>query len=234
MGIDYSYPRTYHLRGSPGVSRDDKVMPLSDAQHFFVGPRIVLSEKLDGTTAGFMTDEVFARSHHAPTKLDYFSEAKALHALIRGRIPRSVCVYGEWLAKKHSIHYTEISTAIGDLYQRPNYYFHIFAIRAKDSWRSWDQVTLFAKSVQVPTVPILWRGRVDNVIQLQKIVGGLADQKSLYGYHREGVVGRLASGFTHGDAEGNRQLYGKVFKWVRKGHVTSPTHHRKNRFVQNL
>lgn len=54
------YPRTYHLKFSPGSTNDDKI---SDSHESILGIEIIITEKLDGSNAAIVRDGVYARSH---------------------------------------------------------------------------------------------------------------------------------------------------------------------------
>lgn len=61
------YPRTYHLPYSPGTTNDDKKLKDDWFDHF-KNQEIVITEKLDGENTAFTSQDVYARSHGAPTR----------------------------------------------------------------------------------------------------------------------------------------------------------------------
>ena len=122
-------------------------------------------------------------------------------------------IYGENLYGQHSIVYDKL----------PEYY-HIFAARDDNKyvWYSWDDVVLMAETLNLPTVPLLWRGVIESEEQLRKLVDFFVSQKSAYGDTREGVVLRAAGEFPIDTFSQN------VCKWVRPNHVQTDEHWTRN------
>ena len=63
-------------------------------------------------------------------------------------------------------------------------------------WMSWDYVKEFANILNVPTVPELWRGKIESEEQLKNLVEKFVNEPSLFGPQREGVVIRLTKTFS--------------------------------------
>lgn len=205
------YGRSYHLPNSPGGTRDDKRM--ADVSGL-VGVEIVITEKMDGGN-GCLTDEaVYARSHATPTKEWWWSFVKAEHARCRWDIPTDTSVFGENVWPIHSIVYTEPMPGP----------FLVFNVREDDTgtWLSWDEVVMYAEALDLPLVPVLFRGVVNSIEELMELTDRLSAEPSAYGPTREGVVVRVARSF--GTDEFSRCLG----KWVRAGHVQTDEHWKAN------
>lgn len=213
--INTKYPRTYHLPWSPGTTSDDRKLS-GDWFENYKGKEIVITEKLDGENNMINHYDVFARSHGAPTRSPWTRNMWELNGIwsnCYNKIATNEEVYGENLFGEHSIHYTKL----------PSYY-HIFGIRNDDKyiWYSWDDVCTYADILNLPTVPLLWRGVIESEEQLKSLVNKFVNEPSVYGPTREGVVIRLASEFPIDE-------FSKcVCKWVRPNHVQTNEHWTKN------
>ena len=200
------YPRSFHLPWSPGGTRDDKRMASTDG---LCGVPIVITEKLDGSNMALTRQAVFARSHAGPPSHPSFAWAKALHARICAQIDVGFTLFGEYCYAVHSI-----------VYDRLPGYFFVFGVRedATGEWMDWDGVETQAGVLDLPCVPVLFRGVVATAAELEKLTRRLAGEASAYGGEREGMVVRVERGF--GDAE-----FGEVLgKYVRAGHVQTDEH----------
>ena len=126
------FPRTRHLLNLGTATRDDLVMSPDEARAFLLAPgpepvRICLQEKLDGANLGFSIDPDTLRLR-AQNRSHYVSAAsqtqfRALDAWMNDHQddlwtvltrdgqwrPGRAVLYGEWLAARHSIHYTRLS-----------------------------------------------------------------------------------------------------------------------------
>jgi len=208
------YPRTYHLPFSPGKGNDDKV--LDSADHFLNTP-LVISEKCDGSNVAMTSEKCFARTHSGPPTHPSFDLFKALHAQIKYNISSGLCVFGEWMYAKHSIHYSKLPA-----------YFLMFGCRAGDLWLSWEDVEDLAKALGLETVPtIAKRMMFFSEKELKEVILAEAKKPSLCGGDREGVVLRKAEGFR------NTEFVNSVAKYVRKNHVTTPNHWKDLEIVRN-
>lgn len=206
VAMSAKYPRTFHLPWSPGGTSDDKRLP--DAVGL-VGVEIVITEKLDGSNLTFTRSSVFARSHGGPPTHPSFARAKAIHASIAHLVPVGLSVFAEYCYAVHSIVYDGLPEHV-----------LIFGVRedARARWWSWDETTLLAEDLGLPTVPALFRGVVATPRELERTTTTLAAKPSTFGGAREGVVVRIASAI---EGEG---LAGSVGKWVRRGHVQTDEH----------
>src|SRR5207249_4992942 len=174
------YPRMPHLPWSPGGTRDDR--RLTSVEPLLHRPRIV-SEKLDGSNICLTRDRLFARSHSGPPSHPSFDYAKALHSRLRARIDPDLSLFGEYCYAVHTIRYDAL----------PAYLF-LFAVRADATatWAAWDTVAQTAARLDLPTVPVLWRGSLSSAAELQSLTERLMSEPSAYGPEREGIVVRLA------------------------------------------
>ena len=209
------YPRTYHLPWSPGATSDDKRQPADWFYAYgFPGSEIVITEKLDGENTAFMKGDVYSRSHATPTRSPWSRnlwDKDGLLWRVKNRISEEEIIYGENLYGEHSIHYDRLPA-----------YFFAFAYRTGNYWNNWDNVEEMAKIIEVPTVPVLWRGVIDTEPQLKRIVSELMAEPSVYGDTKEGVVIRKTQGFDTWNFSQN------VVKYVRENHVQTDQHWTKN------
>jgi len=207
------YPRTWHLPGSPGGTRDDSRMTSFES---FVGRSVVLTEKMDGSNVCLQRDACFARSHgHAPAHPS-FSGLKALHATVKSRLPPDLQLFGEWLFARHSIHYRSLPG-----------YLQLFAVRdlRRGRWLAWDQVRVWAEVIEAPTVPVLAVFDVSTEEDLRVV---LENRARLLARDTEGFVVRWEGAFD------DTQFSEAVAKWVRAEHVTSSEHWQHQPLVRNL
>lgn len=120
-------------------------------------------------------------------------------------------IFGEGMEAIHSIEYTNLTSV-----------FYTFGIRENDIFLSWDEVVEYSYLLDLPLVPVLYRGVVDTEESLEEIVQKLCMGDSKLGGELEGVVVRVTSSFPNGEFEKN------VIKWVRKGHVQTDSHWTRN------
>jgi hypothetical protein len=100
-------------------------------------------------------------------------------------------------------------------------YLYIFAIRNEDEWLSWHDVEVNAFLLDIPTVPLLFKGTVTSEKELKDLTETLANKPSALGGKREGVVVRKSNSFS------DKDFPNSVMKWVRDGHVQSDEHWTK-------
>lgn len=203
------YGRTYHLPYSPGSTSDDKISKYVDS---LLNIDIVITEKLDGENTGMTDNGVYARSHVAFTTSAWSKEVRNLHKYkVEGQLGDGVFLFGENMEGIHSIEYTNLTS-----------YFYIFGVRDNNIWTSWNEVEEYSYLLDIPTVPILFKGLVRTEKELKEIVDSLVKRPSKLGGLREGIVVRNAEAFHNGDFAKN------VMKWVRQGHVTTDSHWTRN------
>lgn len=203
------YNRTYHLPWSPGSTNDDRI---SDNVESLLGTEIVITEKLDGENCGMTDEGVYARSHATFTTSAWSREVRQLHKLsVEDELGDGVFLFGENMEGIHSIEYSNLES-----------YFYIFGIRDNDIWITWEKVEEYSYLLDIPTVPVLFKGVVNSSKELQQIVEDLVSKPSELGGQREGIVVRTAGMFHNDDFADN------VMKWVRKGHVSTDVHWTRN------
>ena len=203
------YNRTYHLPWSPGATSDDKIS--TDVENL-VGTEIVITEKLDGENTGMTDKGVYARSHAAFTTSPWSREVRLLHKMkVEDQLGEGVFLFGENMEGVHSIEYTNLDS-----------YFYIFGIRDNNIWIPWQQVEEYSYLLDIPTVPVLFKGVVSSVKELKSLVDDLVSKQSELGGEIEGVVVRSAGMFHNDDFAEN------VMKWVRKDHVQTDEHWTRN------
>ncbi|MEU4559611.1 RNA ligase family protein [Actinoplanes sp. NPDC023936] len=185
------YPRTFHLPDSPGATSDDRV------QHdlSWLDGELVVTEKMDGGNLTFTRDTMFARSLDSGTQ-PWDRPAKALWAMTAHRIPDDWRVCGESMWARRSIAYRDLPGV-----------FLVFGIWDEtDTLLGWDDTVDWAKRLELPMVPVLYRG------------GSLSEARAAWAARRdaecsEGFVVRAAGRIP------GTEFDRKVLKWVRPGHV---------------
>jgi hypothetical protein len=202
------YPRSYHLPYSPGAKNDDRI---NNDVSFLIGKEIILSEKLDGSNTAFSNIGVFGRSHAEPSRNSWDVKMWELYELIKSSIDEDLFIFGENMYGIHSIEYSELTS-----------YFYMFGIRYKDVWLSWDEIEEYSYLLNIPTVPVLFKGIVNSEKELENLVKDLSSKPSCLGGVREGVVVRLKDSFN------DDNFSNSLLKYVRKDHVTTDQHWSKN------
>jgi ATP-dependent RNA circularization protein (DNA/RNA ligase family) len=203
------YGRTYHLNWSPGATSDDKI---SDSIESLIENEIVITEKLDGENTGMTNDGVYARSHADFTTSAWTREVRQLHDVkVRGNLSEGVFLFGEGMEAIHSIEYKKLKS-----------YFYIFGVRDNNIWIPWESVEEYSYLLDIPTVPVLFKGVINSEVELKDIVDKLVSEPSELGGEREGIVVRNAGLFHNDDFKEN------VMKWVRYGHVKTDEHWTRN------
>jgi hypothetical protein len=203
------YPRTHHLPYSLSVTKDDRI---SKDVSSLIGIDIVITEKLDGSNTAMVNTGVFGRSHAVFTKNEWDREVRQLHELkIKGQLEDNVYIFGENMEGIHSIEYKNLKS-----------YFYIFGVRDNNIWIPWESVVEYSYLLDIPTVPVLFKGKVHSEKELKELVEKLVSESSELGGEREGIVIRNAGMFHNDDFKDN------VLKWVRKDHVQTTTHWTRN------
>jgi hypothetical protein len=202
------YNRTYHLPFSPGTTNDDRI---SKDVESLLGIEVVITEKLDGENCGITKPGVYARSHATFTTSAWSREVRVLHDILKHDLSEGEYLFGENMEGIHSIEYLNLTS-----------YFYLFGIKFNDSWYSWKEIEEYSFILNIPTVPVLFKGIIKDYSELKNIVENLVIQESSLGGKREGIVIRNAARFDNEDFSKN------VMKWVRKGHVQTDEHWTKN------
>lgn len=190
--IRVKYPRTFHLPNSPGVGKDDRVIPDVSVFH---GKRVVITEKVDGENTTMYRDGMHARSltcEPHPSR----DRVKAIHGAIAHEIPEGWRVCGENMFAQHSIHYTGLAG-----------YFLGFSIwNAMNECLSWEDTVEWFALLELPIVPVIYVGPWEG--QPRQIYTSHRD-----GHEMEGYVVRMADSFPY------RDFRRSVAKYVRASHV---------------
>lgn len=202
------YPRTLHLPSSPGTTSDDRIA--TDVSGI-IGVPFIITEKLDGENNSMTSKGVYARSHTDFTVSPWSSKVRQLHDILKYDISEDLYIFGEAMSAVHSIEYAELIS-----------HFYMFGARYKGIWSSWQEVEDYAFLLDLPTVPVLFKGTVNSYKELKELIEDLVYKPSSLGGIREGVVARVQREFTDDEFETC------VFKWVRKDHVTTDEHWTKH------
>ena len=207
------YPRTYHLPFSPGATKDDKKLQ-DDWFSFYKNQNVVITEKLDGENTTLCQEGVFARSHatptHSPWSVNLWGE-NGLYWHVKSLIGQDEYIIGENLYGVHSIEYDKLTS-----------FFHVFATHDDERWYSWREVEELAEILEIPTVPVLYKGTAQSEEQIREIINYLMTSPSTYGKTKEGVVMRIENSFKLED------FPHYVCKYVRANHVQTDEHWTKN------
>lgn len=195
------YPRTFHLPWSRGAADDDKI--LSNVEHFR-GREVVVTEKMDGeNTTAYADGHIHARSIDSKSTSDRAWVLRYLSTEVCPNLPDGWRVCGENLWARHSIAYDALPT-----------YFMAFSLWTSENvCLSWVDTLEYLGVLGVSSVPVLARGRFEDV-DFKAIEKGLDFSKT------EGYVVRLADAFNYSD------FAHSVAKFVRPNHVTTDKHWR--------
>ena len=203
------YPSTPYWPWSPSIGRGDTVHS-NPAR--FVGESVVVTEKLDGGNTLLHAGEVYARSVSAPSDGKWMAMVKKHHAW-KVNEPGAY-LYGEDIYGVHSIVYEPVAE---------HETFHAFALRDGDgAFVAFKELEAYAERLEIPVVPVLFRGLFRSVAELRAFVEHVHGEPSVLGGEREGVVLRLARRFPAAEFQDN------VCKSVRAGHVQTDEHWTRN------
>lgn len=195
---DYvKYPRTPHLPWSEGQTKDDRTLESCD---HFIGKQVVVTEKMDGENTTIYRDYIHARSIDGR---DHWSRSrvKNLAGKIGWEIPEGYRICGENLQAKHSIKYHDIPP------------FMVFSIwNEKNQAISWEETEEICSILELPTVPVLYKGVWDSKLIQSFYNDSVRDTM-------EGYVVRVVESFNYIDFPKS------IAKFVRKNHVDPANHH---------
>ncbi len=199
------YPRTSHLPFSEGISADDRVIETMDK--LYAG-EVVVTEKLDGENFTLYNDTLHARSmnNRYHVSRDWLKAWWARR--VQGLIPNNIRLCGEYLYAKHSIRYNA-KELVGD-------WFRLFSIWEDDKCLSWDDTVIYAKLLDIQTVPTLYRGAYK-----EDVIKACYTGKSYLQGEQEGYVVRITDSFACDD------FSVCVAKFVRANHVQTDKHWSK-------
>ena len=203
------YNRTRHAPWSPGFSEDDEIS--KDISNLLNRP-VVITEKCDGENQALTNQGVYARSHGDFTRHPWAVKMWELWQRIGRDISDDTFIFGENMYAIHSIEYNELKS-----------YFYMFACRENTRWYSWIEVEETAYLLDIPTVPVLYKGIFKTEQELKDKVLEFVKQPSRLGSTiMEGVVVRIEDSFDDEDFSTS------VIKWVRPNHVTTDQHWTRN------
>jgi tRNA splicing ligase len=208
------FNRIYHLPFSPGATNDDRIAKNSSE---LIGKYIIISEKLDGENTGFTNGGVYARSHAEFTKNPWAVQVRQLQSILRNDIPDDVFLFGENMEGIHSIEYSKLTSP-----------FYMFGIRENKTWYSWEEVEEWAYLLDIPTTPVLFKGKVNSIKELENLISTFLKNGSILGGEIEGVVVRRADSFDDKDFKTHVQ------KYVRADHVKCDEHWTRNWVRANI
>ena len=198
--IRYKYPRTTHLPWSRSVSTDDLVYrERDDLAIYDEGTEVVITEKMDGENTTIYRDSVHARS------IDFQSHqsrdwVRMFQSQIGHLVPEQMRLCGENLYAQHSIAYEDLAS-----------YFLLFSIWEGEHCFSWEETEEWAELLEVPLVPVLYRG-----VWNEQIARALCSELDLD--RQEGYVVRPVRSFFR------VEFSDLVYKWVRPHHVQTSDH----------
>ncbi len=207
------YPRTYHLPFSEGLQNDDRKVD-DDWWEHLKDKVLVLTCKLDGENTSIWQNGVYARSHAVPTTNPWAKnlwEKGGIYDQVKGWLAEDEGIYGENMYGVHSIVYDKLPC-----------YFHMFAARNNERWYSWKEVEELASILGLITVPVLEIRKFDSPTDLEESILKHMKNGSKYGDTIEGVVVRNLESFPLNEFSKN------VVKYVRKNHVQTDEHWKKN------
>lgn len=187
------YPSTPYLDASGSRDPGDRAV---SAERLY-GVDVVVTEKMDGeNTTVYPAGTIHARS--TDSRFHPSRSMIAAHAAAWGHtIPQGLRVIVENCYAEHSIRYDELP-AVG----------FVIGVMAGDTNLEWTEVERVAKSLRLPTVPVLFRGGFTP-----DILTGLIE--NIDTDRQEGFVVRSAGAFDSMSA---------IAKWVRPDHVQSDDH----------
>jgi len=164
------FPRTRHLMDLGSASRDDLLMDKRDVDAFLAAGDLVVEEKIDGANLGISLDRTtgalrvqnrahFVNSASATQFRGLDAWAQANPAVYDVLCPadgdgHELVLFGEWMAVKHSIHYTRL----------PGYFvaFDIFDVYARRFFSVAERNRRLTDS-NIPVVPLIARGSFSRV-----------------------------------------------------------------------
>jgi hypothetical protein len=201
------YPRTFHLPWSPGATDDDKTHTEEAIERMFGGKQVIITEKMDGeNTTIYSTGECHARSMDSgPHPSRDYVRGKAREVGCLG-FPDGWRLLGENLYAKHSIEYDLL----------PDFFVVFGIVDSSNVARPWDEVEEWAKLLDLPHAPVVWKGKWDTekVMDLYPFKSLLSSSGT-----SEGYVVRVAGSFSMS------QFDKHVAKFVRSGHVQPDSVH---------
>ena len=172
----------------------------------------MLTEKLDGSNTLLHDGKIYGRSVSVPSEAKWTAMVKKHHAW--KVVEPDVYLFGEDIFGVHSIVYEAVPE---------DRTFYAFALRDGNGvFAPFDEMEAYANRRGIPVVPVLFKGRFESVSEVNAFMKRAHGKASRLGGQREGVVMRLAAGFTE------PEFACSVCKSVRVGHVQSDEHWTRN------
>lgn len=138
------YPRTYHLKFSPGVTRDDRMLASHEC---FEGKEVVMTLKMDGENTTMYRDRVHARSLDSKRHESRWW-VQRLQGQIGQDIPEGWRVCGENMYAKHTIPYQGL----------PSYFLGFSIWNADNICLGWDETLEWFSLLGLASVPVMYEG----------------------------------------------------------------------------
>ena len=172
----------------------------------------MVTEKLDGSNILLHDGEVYGRSVSAPSGEGWMAMVKKHHAW-KVTEP-DIYLYGEDIYGIHSIAYEAVPE---------NRTFYAYSLRDETgAFASFAEMSAFAIRREIPIIPVLFEGSFHSVAEIRAFVDQAHEESSVLGGEREGIVIRLARGFSESEFSLN------ICKSVRVEHVKDDEHWTKN------
>ena len=202
------YPRTHHFPWSRTIAEDDII----DENLSVFNNEIVMTVKMDGENTTMYSDYIHARSLDSRSHWTQ-SWVRQLHASIQSEIPVGYRLCGENVFAQHSVIYENLES-----------YFYLFSIwNEKNECLSWDDTVEWAALLEIPLVPVIFRGKWPDAPEKIHTLW----EKQFDESKDEGYVIRNANSFNY------NQFSFNTGKYVRKNHVTSSSHWKFEKIEQN-
>lgn len=173
---------------------------------------MVITEKLDGSNILLQGGKVYGRSVSVPSEEKWMAMVKKHHAW-KVTEPDTY-LYGEDIYGMHSIAYDAVPE---------NRTFYAFSLRHETgAFASFAEMSAYAIRKDIPIIPVLFEGVFHSIAEIRAFVDHAHEESSILGGEREGIVIRLACGFSETEFPFN------ICKSVRVGHVKDHKHWTKN------
>ena len=209
------YPRTPHWPTSP--SFDEGAFLFANPESL-LHRELVITEKLDGSCTCLCSNEVYGRSVRAPVRGGWWTMVKRHHQFKSGRWQYgptpNIALYGEDIYGVHAIEYDPVDE------DKTFYAFGILDLET-GQWWPFNLFKDFCEEEGIPVVPVAFRGIFNSVDVLNALLAGEMSLPSALGPEKEGLVIRVADGFTYSDFANN------TAKLVRANHVQMSEHWSK-------
>ena len=215
----FKFPRTRHIWNLGSTTRDDLLMSGKEVS-FFLNKKVYIEEKIDGANLGISMDgyniKIQNRSHYVNNKshkqFSKLEKWKNDHSFeLYDILADGNILFGEWVAYKHSIHYTQLP----DLFVA----FDLYSTKEKKFYsRSYLETLL--KDTTIPLIRCISESSINKVDDLIK----LTQTKSVY---YDGPVEGIVVKVCNNDYTEQR---GKI---VRSDFICGNEHWAKGNLIKN-